>query len=284
MTFKGETDITSEYAASAFVWMRDTGNAAADATWNAAHNGVKQFTMNAADLTENVKLTCTLTGTSPDYGTVYVDENMNLIHAPAEADAEDTLHLENGILSVETEENEYQLNGNVLGVIRHRLNGSVTAEAWVYTAAPEKLMEFKYDSNGLRTQKKVTDHGHTVTTDYIYHGKQLAVLICGNDKLHFFYDAQNRPAKVDCNGTLYTYVYSLQGDVAGLLDGTGALVVEYVYDAWGKPLGITGALPATLGQKNPFRYRRYVYDQEAEIYYLRSRYYNGRMEEHERSG
>lgn len=80
---KGETDITSEYAASAFVWARDTGNATADATWNAAHDGVKQFTMNAADLTENVKLTCTLTGTSPDYGTVYVDENMNLIHAPA---------------------------------------------------------------------------------------------------------------------------------------------------------------------------------------------------------
>ena len=60
-----------------------TGDTAADATWNAAHNGVKQFTMNAADLTENVKLTCTLTGTSPDYGTVYVDEDMNLIHVPA---------------------------------------------------------------------------------------------------------------------------------------------------------------------------------------------------------
>ena len=66
-----------------------------------------------------MKLTCTLTGTSPDYGTVYVDENMNLIHAPAEADAEDTLHLENGILSVETEGNEYQLNDNVLGVVRN---------------------------------------------------------------------------------------------------------------------------------------------------------------------
>ena len=106
-----------------------------------------------------MKFTCTLTGTSPNFVTVYVDEDMNLIHAPAEADAEDTLHLENGILSVETPNNEYHLNENVLGVVRHRLNGSVTAEAWVYTAAPEKLVEFKYDSDGLRTQKKVTDHG-----------------------------------------------------------------------------------------------------------------------------
>ena len=165
---KGEEDITSEYAASAFVWARDTGNAEADAAWNAAHNGVKEFTVSVADLTDDAKLTCTLTGTSPDYGTVYVDENMNLIHAPDEADANDTLHLENCILSVETPNNEYHLDGNVLSVVRQRLNGSVTAEAWVYTAAPEKLVEFEYNSAGLRVQKKVTDHGKTVTTEYIY--------------------------------------------------------------------------------------------------------------------
>ena len=143
-----------------------------------------------------MKLTCTLTGTSPDYGTVYVDENMNLIHAPAEADANDTLHLENCILSVETPNNEYHLNGNVLSVVRQRLNGSVTAEAWVYTAAPEKLVEFEYNSAGLRVQKKVTDHGQTVTTEYIYHGKKLVELTCGNDTLHFVYDTQARPLNI----------------------------------------------------------------------------------------
>ena len=29
-----------------------------------------------------------------------------------------------------------------------------------------------------------------------------------------------------------------------------------------------------LGRLNPFRYRGYVYDEETELYYLRSRYYN----------
>ena len=270
---KGETDITPEYAASAFVWTRDTGNAAADATWNAAHNGVKEFTVSASDLTDDVKLTCTLTGTSPDYGTVYVDENMNLIHAPAEADANDTLHLENGILSVETPVNEYELNGNVLSIVRNRLSGSVTAEAWVYTAAPEKLVEFKYDSDGLRTQKKVTDHGQVIVTDYIYHGKQLAGLTCGNDTLHFFYDAQGRPTKVNFNGAMYAYVPNLQEDIAGIVDAAGRLVVEYKYDAWGKLLSTTGALADTLGKCNPFRYRGYVYDEETELYYLQNRYY-----------
>ena len=233
---KGEEDITSEYAAGAFVWTRDTGDAAADATWNAVHNGVKEFIVNASELYADAKITCTLTGTSPDYGTVYVDENMNLIHAPAEADASDTLHLENCILSVETPNNEYHLDGNVLSVVRQRLNGSVTAEAWVYTAAPEKLVEFEYNSAGLRVQKKVTDHGQTVTTNYIYNGKKLVKLTCGEDTLHFFYDAQGRPAEVKLNGTAYVYVHNLQGDVVGVLDENSRPAVTYCYDVWGVPV------------------------------------------------
>ena len=94
------------------------------------------------------------------------------------------------------------------------------------------------------------------------------------DKLHFFYDAQSRPAKVRFNGTIYTYVQNLQGDIVGILDSNGNLVVEYKYDAWGKPLATTGSLADTLGVRNPFRYRGYVFDEESELYYLRSRYFN----------
>ena len=60
----------------------------------------------------------------------------------------------------------------------------------------------------------------------------------------------------------------------GILDNAGTLVVEYKYDAWGKPLSTTGILADTLGKRNSFRYRGYVYDEEMELYYLRSRYYN----------
>ena len=51
-------------------------------------------------------------------------------------------------------------------------------------------------------------------------------------------------------------------------------MVEYAYDAWGKPLSKTGTMANTLGALNPFRYRGYVYDEETGLYYLRSRYYN----------
>jgi RHS repeat-associated protein len=58
------------------------------------------------------------------------------------------------------------------------------------------------------------------------------------------------------------------------VNGSGTVVVEYAYDAWGKPMGVTGSMAGTLGAANPFRYRGYYYDSETGLYYLNSRYYN----------
>ena len=51
-------------------------------------------------------------------------------------------------------------------------------------------------------------------------------------------------------------------------------MVEYRYDAWGKPLGTTGSMADTLGVENPFRYRGYVYDGETGLYVTAARYYD----------
>ena len=143
-----------------------------------------------------------------------------------------------------------------------------------------KAVSFKYDHNGLRTQKVVEADWYPETTNYYLHGKLLTHMTVDyrdtsenahQDKLHFFYDAQSRPAKVSYNGVIYTYIHNLQGDIVGLLDNSGTLVVEYKYDAWGKPISTTGSLAAMLGKRNPFRYRGYVYDEESSLYYLRSR-------------
>ena len=79
---------------------------------------------------------------------------------------------------------------------------------------------------------------------------------------------------VTYNDVDYFYVYNLQGDVVALIDANGTQMVEYIYDAWGYLISKTGTMAATLGTLNPFRYRGYVYDEETELYYLRSRYYN----------
>ena len=148
-------------------------------------------------------------------------------------------------------------------------------------------LTFKYDHNGMRIQKVLEHSWYPETTNYTYHGKLLTHMevnytdfdeVEHTDKFHFFYDAQSCPAKVRFNGTIYTYLHNLQGDIVGILDSNGNLVVEYKYDAWGKPLSTTGSLADTLGIRNPFRYRVYVYDEDSGLYYLRSRYYNPTVE------
>ena len=67
---------------------------------------------------------------------------------------------------------------------------------------------------------------------------------------------------------------NLQEDVIAIVNTSNVAVVEYSYDAWGNILGITGSMATTLGTLNPLRYRSYVYDEETELYYLQSRYYN----------
>ena len=90
---------------------------------------------------------------------------------------------------------------------------------------------FVYNENGLRVQKTVNG----VVTKYILHGKDIKHMTKGSDELHFFYDTQNKPAVVVFNGTPYSYVKNLQGDIVAILDSSKNVVVGYVYDAWGVP-------------------------------------------------
>ncbi len=75
---------------------------------------------------------------------------------------------------------------------------------------------------------------------------------------------------------MYSYVHNLQGDIVGILDSSGNLVVEYKYNVWGKLVSLRTLTTAydTLAELNPFRYRGYVWDGEIGLYYLKSRYYN----------
>ena len=133
-----------------------------------------------------------------------------------------------------------------------------------------ETISFVYNEDGLRVQKTSTSTG---TTKYTLHGKNIVHLTNGNDELHFFYDAQGRVAVVDYNGASYRYMHNLQGDIIALVDEDGNKVVEYRYDAWGKPTQKSGLMAETLGTIQPFRYRGYVWDEETRLYFLMSRFY-----------
>jgi RHS repeat-associated protein len=96
----------------------------------------------------------------------------------------------------------------------------------------------------------------------------------GTNTLHYTYSTTGQLVSININGTEYGYLFNAQGDVVGLIDGTGTQVVAYTYDAYGNILSTTGTLKDTVGKLNPYRYRSYRSDSETNLYYLQARYYN----------
>jgi RHS repeat-associated protein len=130
--------------------------------------------------------------------------------------------------------------------------------------------QFTYNADGLRTQRT----NGTTTYKYTYLGGQLTHMTVGEHTMHFTYDGAGSPLSVTYGSETYYYVTNLQGDIVTILESDGTAVVHYAYDAWGNLISTTGDMADTLGFYNPLRYRGYVYDEETELYYLQSRYYN----------
>ncbi len=134
-------------------------------------------------------------------------------------------------------------------------------------------VSFAYDEKGLRLSKTVND----VVTRYTYSQGELIHVLDGSDRMTIRRDPNSQPMTIGFNGSEHFFLYNAQGDVVAIANYSGEIVVEYTYDAWGNPLSCTGSLADTLGKKNPFRYRGYVYDEETGLYYLKSRYYDPRV-------
>ena len=232
-----------------------------------------------------MQFSCAYTETEGSYGTVQVNDSLMASHTPATADANDVFTIENGMLKVTTSTTngtDYALNAGTLSV-NNGFTGTLTSTATFNNDVQTREIDFIYDHNGMRTAKIVSENGRVEITEYTLHGKLITHLTKrtvdengaeSTEELHFFYDAQSRPAFVEFDGEIYRYVHNLQDDIVAIVDAAGNLVVEYKYDAWGKPFSTTGCLKTSLGQLNSFRYRGYVWDEESNLYYLRSRHYD----------
>ena len=133
-----------------------------------------------------------------------------------------------------------------------------------------KSIRYYYDHTGARV-KKVVDG---VTTEYRMAGSLIVSERTGDETIWYQYDSAARLVAMVVGGVRYNYVRNAQNDIIGLIDKTGKRVVSYKYDSWGKTISTTGTLAATIGKKNPFRYRGYYFDAESGMYYLQSRYYD----------
>ncbi|WBW96815.1 RHS repeat domain-containing protein [Oceanirhabdus sp. W0125-5] len=157
-------------------------------------------------------------------------------------------------------------------------------------------ISYKYNASGIRSEKKVEENGQTVTTKYLLEGDKViyeeSVDTANNviEKIYYTYSSGGKLISMNYSSkdeqeqwvsNEYFYIRNTQGDIIGLIDGSGNEVVEYTYDSWGKLISIKDINGvdvtnnnAHVGYKNPYRYRGYRYDNETKLYYLNSRYYN----------
>jgi len=149
---------------------------------------------------------------------------------------------------------------------RLALFSHVNGEQYMYT----------YNSDGIRTGKQIRNADNALITgvEYIYDGSKLVAESRNGEWMYYVYDETGSIAGVSYNGVLYLFRKNLQGDVTGIYNANGALVVEYTYSPYGEVLSVTGTMANTIGTINPIRYRGYYYDTETGFYYLQSRYYD----------
>ncbi len=94
--------------------------------------------------------------------------------------------------------------------------------------------------------------------------------------LYFLYEESDVVGFIYFNSSdadIYYYDKNPRGDVVGILDSTGSVVVKYKYDAFGN-CSCSYSANSEIADINPIRYRSYYYDVETELYYLEARYYN----------
>lgn len=137
-----------------------------------------------------------------------------------------------------------------------------------------------YDVDGIRDSKTVGNVKHTYTT---LSGKIVREAY-GENVIDYFYDQDGRPYKFvvkagSASPVTGYFVLNLQGDVIAIIDATGAVVVEYQYNAWGKEISHTtaGNSGSTLYAHNALKYRGYYYDADLGLYYLNHRLYDAEI-------
>jgi RHS repeat-associated protein len=134
---------------------------------------------------------------------------------------------------------------------------------------------YSYDTNVIRTSKTVNRVKHIYTLD----GTKILRETWGSNTIVPLYDNEDSVCGILYNNVPYYFIKNLQGDVIAIVDKDAQTVARYSYDAWGNHKiydinNIEVTSSSHIGTINPFRYRGYYYDEEIDLYYLQSRYYN----------
>ena len=90
-------------------------------------------------------------------------------------------------------------------------------------------VSYKYNANGIRTEKAVGDVVHR----YMVDGSKILRENWSGRTIIPMYDSEDEVIGIRFTGNAYYFIKNLQGDVISITDADGNIVAEYSYDAWG---------------------------------------------------
>ena len=192
-----------------------------------------------------------------------------------------TYSTSNPLLPARYKNFDFEYEGNRLTCITDTSNSEYT-----------KYINYYYNHEGLRIKKVIAKEYFDEsldpdyeTTSYYYEGNRLITEYKNsNDRLDFLYDNNGLLyGFIQNKTTTYYYLRDVLQNILGIVDTNGYLIVKYTCNAYG---GEQAVIPNTqhgsyiannyklLGERNPFRYKGYYYDDETNLFYVTSRYYS----------
>ncbi len=186
-------------------------------------------------------------------------------------------------------------DGNGYQIYNHAIlewEGRTLTKITIYSSSNETVKEaqicYTYNDQGIRIKKEIDEDGGSILDKryiYILEGEVLISEIYYEynstwiEEYQILYMYENDGSLTGFtlyeNGYSKTYLYmkNIQGDISKIVDMNGTVQAEYFYDAYGN-VTYSDSTSSNIAKKNSFTYRSYKYDEEIDMYYLNSRYYN----------
>ncbi|MCQ4087554.1 RHS repeat domain-containing protein [Saccharibacillus sp. JS10] len=134
-------------------------------------------------------------------------------------------------------------------------------------------VSYKYNGDGLMTERSITKDGQSTTTRYYYDGANIIAegTVAADGSVTFkarYVRGAQLIYREDANHEKAYYQHNGHGDVTGLVKADGTVLNRYTYDIWGNPL------TSDVQVENVFGYSGEYWDEDTGLQYLRSRWYD----------
>ena len=139
-------------------------------------------------------------------------------------------------------------------------------------------VRFYYNDNGLLVKKE--KDGVKTYFEYDSNNNLIRMKKSNDFDMVFLYDSNNELYGFNYNKKTYYYIKDSLKEIKGIVNSNNTIVYKYIYSGYGLELqcdenyNISDDFDRNIVKKNPFRYKCYFYDEDVNLYYLKSRFYN----------